>query len=121
MTSVYSAPLVKAASRALQLVLFIIASTEATQAQHSTSYRVGFVSAASSVSMATRLDAFSRGLRELGYVDGQNISIFLRWGEGSDERLPSLTSELVLLKVDVIVSHGVLATIAACAASTTIP
>jgi putative ABC transport system substrate-binding protein len=52
------------------------------------------------------LDAFRRGLRELGYVEGQTISIEYRWAEGKVDRLPSLAAELVGLKVDVIVTGG---------------
>jgi hypothetical protein len=50
------------------------------------------------------LAAFRQGLRELGYVEGQNIAIENRWAEGRFERLPDLAVELVRLKVDVIVS-----------------
>ena len=50
------------------------------------------------------VEAFKQGLRELGYVDGQNVSIEYRWTHGRDERLPGLASELVRLNVDVIVA-----------------
>jgi ABC-type uncharacterized transport system substrate-binding protein len=52
------------------------------------------------------LEAFKQGLRELGYVEGHNVSIEYRWAEGRDERLPALASDLVRLKVDVIVAAG---------------
>src|SRR4051812_3758 len=48
--------------------------------------------------------AFLRGLHELGYVDGKNFAIEYRWAEGKPERLPTLATELVRLKVDVIVT-----------------
>src|SRR6185295_7547475 len=50
------------------------------------------------------LEAFRQGLRELGYVEGKNIQLEVRWGEGKLERMPALAAELVRLKVDVIVA-----------------
>src|SRR5438093_3585178 len=52
------------------------------------------------------IEAFKQGLRELGYVEGRNISIEYRWTEGKDERLPDLATDLVRLKVDIIVTSG---------------
>src|SRR5262249_13464323 len=66
------------------------------------------------------VEAFLHGLRELGYVEGQNIRIEHRWAEGRDERLPSLAADLVRLKMDVIVASGS-ATVAVRQATTTIP
>src|SRR5262245_27735398 len=57
-------------------------------------------------SLAALFAAFREGLRELGYVDGQNIKIESRWAEGNYERLPGLAADLVSLKVDVIVTYG---------------
>jgi len=68
-----------------------------------------------------RVEAFRQGLRELGYVEGKNIVIEWRSGEGKVERLPSLISEVVNLKVDVIVTSGPQATRPAKKATTTIP
>jgi putative ABC transport system substrate-binding protein len=67
------------------------------------------------------LAAFRQGLRDLGYVEGQNIAIEYRWAEGRFERLPDLAAELVRLKVDVIVSVVTQATLAAKNATRTIP
>src|SRR4030095_10793807 len=67
--------------------------------------RIGFLTAASASSQASRLDAFRQGLRELGYVEGKNIVIEYRYAEGLD-RLPALAAELVRLKVAVIVTGG---------------
>jgi putative tryptophan/tyrosine transport system substrate-binding protein len=66
-------------------------------------------------------EAFRQGLRELGYVEGQNIVIEYRSAEGKDERLPGLAAELVRLKVDVIVAASPPATEAAKQATSTIP
>jgi putative ABC transport system substrate-binding protein len=66
-------------------------------------------------------EAFLQGLRSLGYVEGQNITIDYRFAEGRAERLPTLAAELVALKVNVIVSAGAPATLAAKRATTTIP
>src|SRR5713101_3641649 len=66
-------------------------------------------------------EAFEQGLRELGYVDGQNIAIEYRFAEGKDERLPLLAAELVDLKVDVLVAPLTQGTLAAKHATKTIP
>ncbi|HEX5958769.1 MAG TPA: ABC transporter substrate binding protein, partial [Hyphomicrobiaceae bacterium] len=71
--------------------------------------------------MAPRLDAFKRGLVELGHVEGRTIVIDYRWGEGKEGRLPGLAQELVRLKVDVLLVHGVAATQAARKASAALP
>ena len=84
-------------------------------------YRMGFLTVTTPSGMAARLERFRRGLRELGYIEGQNLAIEYRWGEGRRERLPALAVELVNAKVDLMVTHGVLATQAAQQASRTIP
>jgi putative ABC transport system substrate-binding protein len=66
-------------------------------------------------------DAFTLGLRELGYVEGQNVIIESRFAEGKDERLPDLAAELVRLPVDVIVTSGSPTALAAQRATETIP
>jgi putative tryptophan/tyrosine transport system substrate-binding protein len=66
------------------------------------------------------VEAFRQGLRELGYVEGRNISIEYRWTEGREERLPGLAADLVRLKVDVIVASSQ-AAVAAKQATTVIP
>jgi putative tryptophan/tyrosine transport system substrate-binding protein len=103
------------------LGVFSFLATPLTEAQPVRAYRIGFLSVASSSSMAPRVDAFRQGLRELGYVEGQNITIEYRWGDGRNEQLASLAAELIRLKVGMVVSHGVAATGAAQKASATIP
>ncbi len=70
---------------------------------------------------SARREAFRLGLRELGYVEGENIIIENRYAEGKSDRLPDLATELVRLKVDVILSTGPTATRAAKGVTTTIP
>jgi len=67
------------------------------------------------------IEALQRGLRELHYVEGQNIAIEYRFAEGKPELLPALAAELVRMKVDVIVAWATEATLAAKQATTTIP
>jgi putative tryptophan/tyrosine transport system substrate-binding protein len=67
------------------------------------------------------IDAFRRGLRQLGYVDNQNIAIEYRFAEGKIERFPNLAAELVRLNVDLIVAANTPSAIAAREATTTIP
>jgi putative tryptophan/tyrosine transport system substrate-binding protein len=66
--------------------------------------RVGFLVPGSPSSYSDRIEAFRQGLRELGHVEGQNIIIEYRYAEGKSDRFPGLASELVQLKVDVIVT-----------------
>ena len=65
--------------------------------------------------------ALREGLRELGYVEGQNVILEVRWTDGHSERLPELAGEFVRLQVDVIVASGAPGARAATAATTTIP
>jgi len=82
--------------------------------------RIGFLSATSPSAIAARVEGFRRGLRELGYMEG-NIVIEWRYAEGKLGRLSELAAELVSLKVDVIVSAGPPPTRAAKEATATIP
>ena len=83
--------------------------------------RIGFLTAGSSSTIPTRIDAFRQGLRELGYVEDKNIVIEWRFAEGKLDRLPALVAELVRLKVDVILSAGAAVTRPAKDATRTIP
>jgi len=84
--------------------------------------RIGYVSGSGDAkNPGTLIGAFRRGLRELGYVEGKNILLELRFSEGNIDRMPSLVAELVGLKVDVLVFHDPSAIRAAKQATKTIP
>jgi putative ABC transport system substrate-binding protein len=82
---------------------------------------IGFLSPLSSASGAYNIEAFRAGLRELGYAEGRNIIIELRFAEGAIERLPDLATELVALKPAVIVAGSPPAALAARNVTRTIP
>jgi putative tryptophan/tyrosine transport system substrate-binding protein len=84
-------------------------------------YRLGFLGSISPSGYAKQIEAFRGGLRDLGYVEGQNLVIEFRWAHGRYESLPAFAAELVRLKPDVLVTHGVPGTLAAKRATDTIP
>jgi putative ABC transport system substrate-binding protein len=84
-------------------------------------YRIGWLSPASAANGLPNLDALRAGLRELGYVEGRNITIEVRWADGEGPRLSKLATELVALRVDVICTAGSPASLAAKQATTTVP
>jgi len=84
-------------------------------------YRIGVLERTSPAINAANLDGFRRGLLELGYVERRNYAIEYRSADGHDERFPSLTVELVRLKVDLILTRGTPAALAAKNATATIP
>jgi putative ABC transport system substrate-binding protein len=84
-------------------------------------YRIGVLETRSTVLNAANIDAFRRGMQELGYKEGQNFEIAYRSSDGRDERFPGLASELVRLKVDLVLTRGTPATLAAKSATRTIP
>ena len=83
--------------------------------------RIGFLSLTSPSDRPLLLDAFRQGLREFGWVEGQNIVIDYRYAEGRVDRLPDLAAELVRLKVDLLMSWGTQGVTAARNATGTIP
>ena len=83
--------------------------------------RVGFLIASSATEQQLRLEAFRQALRELGYVEGKNIALEVRSGEGKADLLPNAAAELVRLKIDAIVTGGVSSTRAAKKATSTVP
>jgi putative ABC transport system substrate-binding protein len=82
---------------------------------------IGFLSSTSPQVYAARLPAFAQGLKEEGYIEGQNVAIEYRWAGDQDDRLPVLAVELVQRQVTVIAAAGSPASVAAKAATTTIP
>ena len=104
---------------ALLVGLTLASLAEAQQPKKSP--RIGFLSFGSASSMADRLDAFRQGLREHGYIEGQNIFFEYRYAEGNQNRLRQFAAELVSLKVDAIVTGGSMATPPAKEATSTIP
>ena len=103
-------------------VAWPLAAPVATQAQHAGKvYRIGYLSYSSSAANPHLHEAFRQGLRELGWVEGQNIIIDPRFAEGSSDRLPDLAAELARLKVDIIVATSTPATLAAKNATGDIP
>jgi putative ABC transport system substrate-binding protein len=91
------------------------------QPQPRTPPRIGFFNAESPTNESQRLEALRAGLRELGYVEGRDVVIELRWADGYYDRLPALAAELVELQVRAIVASGRRATMAAKRATETIP
>ena len=104
------------------LITCVLDAAAMAQAQQSKKIaRLGYLAAVSASADAPRLEAFRQGLRELGYVEGQNIIIEYRHEADSFERLPALAAELVGLKIDVLVAVTTNAALAASKTTTTIP
>src|SRR6266436_1552091 len=92
----------------------------AARAQQPTIAVVGFLNGASAWEYAYVVGAFRQGLKETGYVEGQNAAIEYRWAEGHYERLPTLVADLLSRHVTVIAANAP-AAVAAKAATTSIP
>lgn len=106
----------------LALCSLLLAPCLPVQAQQPTKIpRIGYLTGTPLSSMSDRVEAFRQGLREVGYVEGKNIVIEWRSGEGNRNRIPALAAELVRLKVDIIVTGGGGTTRAAKEATLTIP
>jgi putative ABC transport system substrate-binding protein len=84
-------------------------------------YRIGVLEMSPAATNADNFDALRKGLRELGYVEGQNLVLDYRSADGRSERFPQLAAELLRLNVDLIVTRGTLAVMAAKNATGTVP
>jgi putative ABC transport system substrate-binding protein len=67
---------------------------------------IGFLGTETPDLFTSRVRAFQRGLRETGYVEGENVAVEYRWAEGQNERLPALAADLVRRQVTVIAANG---------------
>jgi ABC-type uncharacterized transport system substrate-binding protein len=93
----------KAAALSTVVTVILLGFAIMTEAQQPKRMpRIGYLSLASQPGL--REEAFIQGLRDLGWIDGQSISIEYRWAAGNVNRLPALAEELVRLKVDLIVA-----------------
>jgi putative ABC transport system substrate-binding protein len=93
----------------------------AARAQQRPPAVIGFLSGSALADRARYLPAFRRGVRETGYVEGQNVAVEYRWAEDQYDRLPDLAADLVRRQVTVIAAHDTPAAVAAKAATTTVP
>jgi putative ABC transport system substrate-binding protein len=100
----------------------LLAAPLAAEAQQAGKvYRVAMLETRSAALNAANVDAFRQGMRELGYKQDQNLEIVYRSSDGRDERFPALADELVHLKVDLILTRGTPAALAAKRATGSIP
>lgn len=106
----------------LSVLAVVLVVAAVAEAQHPKKVpRIGYLSPRDQASESSRSAAIRLALRELGYIEGQNIAIEYRYGEGKLDRLPGLAAELVRLKVDIIVVGGDSGIRAAKNATRTIP
>ena len=93
----------------------------AVRAQQPAMPVIGFLHGASPVAWTDQLRGFHRGLKDAGFVEGENVAIVYRWAEGQYDRLPALVADLTSRQVTVLVAITTLGALAAKAATTTIP
>jgi putative tryptophan/tyrosine transport system substrate-binding protein len=94
----------------------------AARAQQSAMPVIGFINAGSPDGLTDRVRQFRQGMKEIGYIEGENVTIEYRWGENQIDRVPALVTELIRRQVAVIVATGGSdPALAAKAGTTTIP
>jgi putative ABC transport system substrate-binding protein len=104
------------------LAVGILLGSLAAQAQQTRNVsRIGFLGNSTAALEANLVGAFREGLRDLGYVEGQNVLIEYRWADGKYDRFPALIGELLAQKVAVLVTAGTPATLAVKKATTSVP
>jgi putative ABC transport system substrate-binding protein len=97
----------RAAVPSILVAVVLLALGVIAEAQQSKKVpRIGYLSPSDPASDSTRAEPIRAALRDLGYIEGQNIAIEYRYSEGKRDRAPELVSELVRLKVDIIVVSG---------------
>lgn len=94
------------------LLAFSPPPPDADAQQSARVYRIGFVSMRAGPEDNAQLDAFRQGLRELGDVEGRNVTLEIRYAADHEERLPGFAAELARLKMDVIVAQSGVAALA---------
>jgi putative tryptophan/tyrosine transport system substrate-binding protein len=99
----------------------VLAWPLAARAQQAAMPVIGFLHGGSPVAWADPLRGFQRGLKDAGFVEGENVAIVYGWAEGQLDRLPAVATELVRRRVSVIAAFSTAAAFAAKAATTTIP
>ena|SRR5215469_3010186 len=101
--------------------MFFAVCVPSSAQQQGKTFRIGFLDSSTASGMAVLLDAFKQELSKLGWIEGKNIIIEYRFGEQKNERLPDLATDLVRLKVDLIVVAAQNTALAAKNATTAIP
>src|SRR5882672_7558312 len=98
----------------VSILLWVMLAVAVADAQQTGKVaRIGYLSSFDAATESARSEPVRLALRELGYIEGQNIAIEYRYAEGKLDRLPELAAELVRLKVDIIVTTGASPTLAA--------
>ena len=105
----------------LPLTVFLLTVSSADVQQSTKIPRIGFLDVSTASGSAVLVEAFRQELSKFGWTEGKNIAIEYRFAEQKQERLPELATELVRLKVDLMVIAGTGAALAAKNATTTIP